>query len=94
MIDAGVPKEAAEDFLMGHFQIGIAIIFQQLNWRLSAGAQMALEKATARFSKTTGIGSSNGTRLWRVSGPLPVGIKSLVRGSSRYAETCRSRAAL
>ena len=45
VIDAGVPKEAAQDFLMGHFQIGTAIIFEQLNWRLSAGAQMALEKA-------------------------------------------------
>ena len=51
VIDAGVPKEAAEDFLMGHFQIGIAIIFQQLNWRLSAGAQMALEKAHVALFK-------------------------------------------
>jgi D-apionate oxidoisomerase len=45
VIDAGVPEAAARDFLMGHFQIGIAIIFEQLNWKLSAGAQMALEKA-------------------------------------------------
>jgi len=45
VIAAGVPEEATRDFLMGHFQIGIAIIFEQLNWKLSAGAQMALEKA-------------------------------------------------
>jgi D-apionate oxidoisomerase len=45
VVDAGVPKDAAQDFLMGHFQIGIAIIFEQLSWKLSAGAQMALEKA-------------------------------------------------
>jgi hypothetical protein len=45
VVEAGVPKEAAEDFLMGHFQIGTAIIFQQLDWKLSAGAQMALSKA-------------------------------------------------
>jgi D-apionate oxidoisomerase len=51
VIDAGVPKDAAEDFLMGHFQIGIAIIFQQLNWKLSAGAQMALEKAHGALFK-------------------------------------------
>ena len=36
---------------MGHFQIGIAIIFEQLNWKLSAGAQMALEKAHGALFK-------------------------------------------
>jgi D-apionate oxidoisomerase len=51
VIEAGVPKDAAEDFLMGHFQIGIAIIFEQLSWRLSAGAQMALEKAHSALFK-------------------------------------------
>jgi ketol-acid reductoisomerase len=45
VIDAGVPEEAAWDFCMGHLQIGIAIIFEQLDWRLSEGAQMALRKA-------------------------------------------------
>jgi hypothetical protein len=45
VVNSGVPREAAEDFLMGHLQIGIAIIFQQLDWKLSEGAQMALQKA-------------------------------------------------
>ncbi|WP_203568758.1 phosphogluconate dehydrogenase C-terminal domain-containing protein [Aestuariimicrobium ganziense] len=45
VIDLGVPREAATDFLMGHFQIGIALIFDQLDWKLSEGAQMALEQS-------------------------------------------------
>lgn len=45
VIDAGVPEEAARDFCMGHLQIGIALIFEQLDWRLSEGAAMALSKA-------------------------------------------------
>lgn len=45
VIAAGVPEEATRDFLMGHLQIGIALIFEQLDWQLSEGAQMALAKA-------------------------------------------------
>jgi hypothetical protein len=45
VIDAGVPEEATRDFLMGHLQIGIAIIFEQLDWKLSDGAAMALREA-------------------------------------------------
>jgi D-apionate oxidoisomerase len=45
VIAAGVPEEATRDFLMGHLQIGIAIIFEQLDWRLSDGAAMALREA-------------------------------------------------
>lgn len=45
VIEAGVPEEAARDFLMGHLQIGIAIIFGQLDWKLSEGAAMALAQA-------------------------------------------------
>jgi hypothetical protein len=51
VVAAGVPEEAAWDFLMGHFQIGIAIIFGQLNWKLSAGAEMALSKARKTLFK-------------------------------------------
>jgi hypothetical protein len=36
---------------MGHFQIGIAIIFGQLNWKLSAGAETALSKAREALFK-------------------------------------------
>ena len=45
VIAAGVPEEATRDFLMGHLQIGIAIIFDQLNWQLSEGAVLALSQA-------------------------------------------------
>lgn len=51
VVEAGVPQEAAWDFLMGHFQIGTAIIFEQLNWRLSDGAQLALTKARSALFK-------------------------------------------
>ena len=45
VVDLGVPAEAAHDFLMGHLQIGIALIFEQLDWKLSEGAQLALEQS-------------------------------------------------
>jgi hypothetical protein len=45
VIEAGVPEDATRDFLMGHLQIGIAIIFGQLDWKLSDGAAMALRQA-------------------------------------------------
>ena len=45
VIAAGVPEAAARDFCMGHLQIGIALIFGQLDWKLSEGAEMALSKA-------------------------------------------------
>jgi hypothetical protein len=45
VVDAGVPEAAARDFCMGHLQIGIALIFNQLDWQLSEGAAMALSKA-------------------------------------------------
>jgi hypothetical protein len=51
VIAAGVPEAATRDFLMGHLQIGIAIIFEQLNWRLSDGAQMALQQAKGALFK-------------------------------------------
>ncbi len=45
VVDAGVPEAATRDFLMGHLQIGIALIFNQLDWKLSEGAQRALEQS-------------------------------------------------
>ena len=45
VIAGGVPADAAHDFLMGHLQIGISIIFNELDWKLSAGAAMALVEA-------------------------------------------------
>lgn len=45
VIKAGVPEQATRDFLMGHLQIGISIIFEELDWSLSKGAEMALSRA-------------------------------------------------
>jgi hypothetical protein len=45
VVAAGVPEEATRMFLMGHLQIGIALIFEQFDWRLSEGAQLALARS-------------------------------------------------
>ncbi len=45
VIAAGVPAEATYDFLMGHIQIGLALIFEKLDWKLSEGAQLALQES-------------------------------------------------
>lgn len=41
----GVPFEAARDFVLGHINVELAILFDELDWELSAGAQMAVEEA-------------------------------------------------
>lgn len=45
VIAAGVPADATYDFLMGHIQIGLALIFDKLDWKLSEGAQLALRES-------------------------------------------------
>lgn len=45
LIDRGVPSGAVEDFFMGHLQIGIALIFEKFDWKMSAGAIKALTEA-------------------------------------------------
>lgn len=49
VIAAGVPEAATRDFLMGHLQIGISIIFGELDWKLSEGAAMALEQSKSQL---------------------------------------------
>lgn len=44
-IRRGVPPAAARDFLMGHLNVEIAILFNEINWAFSAGAQLAIQKA-------------------------------------------------
>ena len=51
VIAAGVPEEPTRAFLMGHLQIGIALIFEQFDWRLSEGAQLALAKSRQQIFK-------------------------------------------
>lgn len=44
-IDRGVPAAAARDFLLGHLNIELAIIFDEIDWNFSAGAQQAIHEA-------------------------------------------------
>lgn len=44
-VKRGIPFEAARDFLMGHINVELAILFDELDWSLSAGAQKAVEEA-------------------------------------------------
>ena len=43
--ELGVPFEAARDFVLGHINVELAILFDELDWSLSAGAQKAVEEA-------------------------------------------------
>lgn len=43
--ERGVPFEAARDFVLGHINVELAILFDELDWELSAGAQLAVEEA-------------------------------------------------
>jgi len=44
-IRLGVPPQAARDFLVGHINIELAILFNETDWQFSAGAQKAIEEA-------------------------------------------------
>lgn len=44
-VKRGVPAEAARDFVLGHINVELAILFDELDWELSAGAQKAVEEA-------------------------------------------------
>jgi len=45
----GVPAEAARDFLMGHINIELAIVFNEIDWQFSAGAKKAIEEAKKKM---------------------------------------------
>jgi hypothetical protein len=44
-IRRGVPAEAARDFLLGHINIELAILFNEIDWQFSTGAKRAIEDA-------------------------------------------------
>jgi hypothetical protein len=44
-IRRGIPKEAAMDFILGHINVELAILFNQIDWQFSAGAQKAIAEA-------------------------------------------------
>lgn len=45
----GVPFEAARDFMLGHINVQLAIVFEQIDWKMSEGAYRVIEKATTRI---------------------------------------------
>jgi hypothetical protein len=48
-IRMGVPKEAAEDFVMGHIRTELAIVFGYAGFPFSDGALLAIEKAQSQI---------------------------------------------
>jgi hypothetical protein len=48
-IRRGVPREAARDFLLGHLNIELAIVFEEVGTPFSDGAKKAIEKAKAQI---------------------------------------------
>ena len=44
-IRRGVPPQAARDFLLGHINIELALLFNEIDWHFSAGAKKAVEEA-------------------------------------------------
>lgn len=47
----GVPAAAARDFLMGHLNVEIAILFNEIDWQFSLGAQQAVRSAKGKLFK-------------------------------------------
>jgi hypothetical protein len=48
-IARGVPRAAAEDFMLGHINVQLAIVFEQINWRMSEGAYHVVREAMKRI---------------------------------------------
>jgi len=45
VVARGMPAEAARDFLLGHINIPLAIVFGEIEWDFSAGAKKMIEEA-------------------------------------------------
>ena len=43
-----VPREAAFDFLMGHVNVQLAIVFEQIDWKMSEG-YLVIDRAMKRI---------------------------------------------
>ncbi len=48
-VKRGVPAEAARDFLLGHLNIELAILFGESSWKFSQGCQRAIEDAKVQL---------------------------------------------
>jgi hypothetical protein len=45
----GVPRQAAEDFLLGHINVQLAIVFERIDWKMSEGAYHVIREAMKRL---------------------------------------------
>jgi len=50
-VKRGVPRDAAFDFLMGHINVQLAIVFEQIDWKMSEGAYHVIREAQKRIFK-------------------------------------------
>ena len=48
-IKRGVPRDAAFDFLMGHINVQLAIVFEQIDWKMSEGGYHVIREAMKRI---------------------------------------------
>src|SRR5688572_7781718 len=48
-IRRGVPREAAQDFMLGHINVQLAIVFEQIDWKMSEGAYHVVREAMKRL---------------------------------------------
>ena len=49
VVEMGVPKEAAWDFLMGHCRVQFAVLFDLADFKFSDGAYLAMDKARSKI---------------------------------------------
>jgi hypothetical protein len=49
VVQRGVPAEAARDFVLGHMNVNVGILFGYLDAEFSDGAKLAVEQAKARI---------------------------------------------
>jgi len=48
-IRRGVPREVARDFMLGHINVQLAIVFEQIDWKMSEGAYLVIREAMKRI---------------------------------------------
>jgi hypothetical protein len=48
-VKRGVPPEAARDFMLGHINVQLAIVFGEIDWRMSEGAYLVIAEAMKRI---------------------------------------------
>jgi hypothetical protein len=50
-IRQGVPEQAAKDFMLGHINVQLAIVFEAIDWKMSEGAYLVIKNAMQRIFK-------------------------------------------